>query len=171
MKKMCASIWIVCLLTLVGCGQQDESLVVASGSHNIADTSAIYYASNSRIFLVVWHDFARALGSANGHGGSSYTSSATETIIEGDYQTTSGKSFQYTCLTSDGKMGSVVIDGTEYDLAKGGVFLVKANQGSCSVTQLDRELLRSKTIREIFESFTNSDPQITEFLRAGENLE
>ncbi len=171
MKKACFAIWIVCLTALVGCGQQGESLVVTSGSRNLEDTSADYYATNDRIFLVVWHDLARSLSSADGHGGSSCTSNATETIIEGNYQTTSGSSLQYICHTSDGNTGSVVIDGAEFDLADGGVFLVKASQGIPSVEQLDRELPRSKAIGEIFETLANSDHQIKEFLGVGGGLE
>ncbi|MBN1826401.1 MAG: hypothetical protein JW958_09050 [Candidatus Eisenbacteria bacterium] len=169
MKRSCVAIAFLCLLALIGCGQNGGSLVTASGSVQVEETMASYYASGERVFLVVWHDMIRSLGSGGGHGGSGSSSSARKTEIEGDYQTTDGRGFRYTCRTTDGITGFVVIDGVEYDLADGCLFLVASHAEGSSVTQLKRELVMPGAPQEMFKALADTDPQIAAFVRGGDH--
>jgi hypothetical protein len=160
------------VLAIAGCAQDSGSLIESSGTQIIRDTSAVYFASSERISLLIWHDFMRELGSSSGgHGSSGYTSSSEATEIKGDYWIANDKVFEFSCHTSDGITGSVDIGGSEYDLARGCVFLVQADHGGYTVTQLDRQLKRVGPIREMLESLASTDPQIMNFIQSGERSE
>jgi len=140
--------------------------VATSGSARIADTHAEYYASRDRVFLVIWLDFCPS-------GGGSEAVSGPNTTIKRQYATTDGNSVQWKCHTVDGKTGTIIINGVEYDLAKGGLFLVAAKQDKLQVTQLNRDFERPKSEHETFEAFdrtcqslAKSDPEIKDFIGA-----
>ena len=167
MKRYLLMVAGFCLLAVMGCGQGGGALVTASGSVQVEETTASFYASGERVFLVVWHDMPRNLGSGGGHGFTGSSSSAGKTEIDGKYETTDGRGFQYTCETTDGLTGTVVIDGAEYDLAAGCIFLLAYRSDGISVTQLDRDLTMPGTPQEFFKSLADNDPQIGAFVRGG----
>lgn len=64
--------------------------------------------------------------------------------------------------TKDGRAGGVKIDGKEYDLAQGTLFLVSARRGY-RVKQLKRDMTGFQDDTELFNAFRKSDPDVVEF--------
>ncbi len=64
--------------------------------------------------------------------------------------------------TKDGKTGRVTLDGKEFDLADGTLFLVSARRGY-RVKQLKRDMTRFQEGRELFLDFSKNDAEIREF--------
>ena len=171
MKYLCVTVLLVCLLAVGGCEQRNESLIVESGCKFIKDTMADYYASDEGIFLVVWHGLPQSMDSGHGSTGYSSTSSTKKVEVHGSFWTSSSKTIEYSCRTSDGEKGAVVIDRAEYDLTKGCVFLVGEQDGSYSVSQLDLDLSNEYKPRYTLESLVNTVPQIAEFVHSFNRLE
>ena len=121
---------VLLLLLVVGCGK--GSLERTSGSVEIGNTTADYYASSDRVYLIIWHVNFQGSSTKSGSG----ESSAEYTKNEGSYFSTDGRGFQWTCETKDGRSGTVIISDVEYDLAEGNVFLVSDEQGTPLVSQL-----------------------------------
>ncbi len=64
--------------------------------------------------------------------------------------------------TKDGKTGRVTLDGKEYDLADGTLFLVSARRGY-RVKQLKRDMARFQDAKELFLELAKNDPDLREF--------
>jgi hypothetical protein len=64
--------------------------------------------------------------------------------------------------TKDGKTGRMTLDGKEYDLAEGTLFLVSARRGY-RVKQLKRDMARFQDAQELFLEFSKNDPEIRDF--------
>jgi hypothetical protein len=64
--------------------------------------------------------------------------------------------------TKDGKTGRMTLDGNEYDLADGTLFLVSARRGY-RVKQLKRDMARFQDAGELFQDFSKNDPEIRDF--------
>jgi hypothetical protein len=120
-----------------GCNPSPPSLVTASGSVAVEETSAHYFASDDGVFLVIWHDGPEKLEGRDAHGYMGYSSSGNRTRIHGDFQIADTKVLEYSCLTGNGKSGKVLINDEEFSLEDGGLFLVSFVEGHTPVIQLE----------------------------------
>ena len=107
--------------------------------------------------LIVWGDVTRGAG---GHTGSIGSQGA-----EGDGYLDShdGSRVEFSYATGDGETGRVSVDGVDFDLAKGNVFLVRADDGGSRVRQLRRDLGHLRLDPEYFKSLARSDAEISAF--------
>ena len=161
--KLSAGFCLACILMSSGCEEQKRAIVSISGSETIGSTVANYYTTSDRVFLIIWRNF-RPAETGGWHGGSSVSSSAAKTDIQGDYTTTDGRGFRWSCETKDGRSGTVIIGEVRYDLAQGGVFLVSDVQGTPTVSQLSCEVGGTVPIRPALEFLADSDVRIGNFI-------
>jgi hypothetical protein len=113
---------------------------------------------DGRVFLVATVD------------GCSASSVHTSPTSRGVWRTVDGRSLEWSCTTADGTGGTVAIAGQQFDLAKGGIFLVtaKANQTKVEQLALDMSKLRGDSVVRLLEDdFGKSEagPRIQAFLK------
>jgi hypothetical protein len=74
----------------------------------------------------------------------------------------------WSCTTSDGARGAVVIDGQNFDLAKGAVFLVTLKDQKTTVDQVavDMAKLQGSPVEQKLQAIGETEPRITAFLKA-----
>jgi len=106
--------------------------------------------------FVVWTAF--------GGGGSHSTTSGMQGVKgRGRLWSRENDSVEYQFETKDGKSGPVTINGAQYNLADGGLFLVAAKDGQIQVKQLKRDMSGVKFDRENLEAFARNDAEIMAF--------
>jgi hypothetical protein len=107
-------------------------------------------------FLIVT-DFvgsSRDRGSGKGVGPEKY---------EGQQKARDGRKVEYQCETADGKTGTMTINGSSYQLAKGSMFLVSTRGGKVEVRQVKRDLLKVKPDQEAVEKLLKDDADVASF--------
>lgn len=106
--------------------------------------------------VFIWGDFS------GGGGGSVETDKDKLECSGWVLNSVDGRRVQFTGETRDGKSGRVTVEGREYDLAAGGLFLVSARRGY-RVLQLKRDLARFQDAQQLFSELRKSDPEVVEF--------
>ena len=72
--------------------------------------------------------------------------------ISGQQRSTDGRQVDWQCDTSDGKTGTVTLNGQVYDLAQGSLFLVSTKGTEARMLQLKRDTMKLKV---------GNDPKVT----------
>jgi hypothetical protein len=91
----------------------------------------------------------------------------------GQLHTKDGQEIVWSCSTQDGKSGKVFIDGQEFDLNQGALFLVSTKEKTTRVEQLviDTGQLQAESIVEKFPALANAEPRIATFLQSCKDSE
>jgi hypothetical protein len=80
-----------------------------------------------------------------------------------------GRRFDYQLETRDGRSLQCRLNGEEYDLSQGALFLVKTKGGRTEVEQLRRDLSTVQPDPESCKDFVRKDPAVSQFLGTGAN--
>lgn len=109
---------------------------------------------------MIWDDMAGAQAS----GGSGSTS---DPVFRqrGRAESRDGRSYEYTFETTDGKTADFSIDGQEYALSQGTLFLIKTTGGETQIQQLDHDLSEIVPTNEGCEAFARDNPEVAQFIR------
>ena len=83
---------------------------------------------------------------------------------EGVQSSGDGRRFEWSMQTSDGRTVKGRLDGKEYDLAKGTLFLVKTKGGKTEVEQLSTDLSAVQPDAKNIEKFARKDAVLSKFL-------
>jgi hypothetical protein len=137
------------LVCVVGCGQRTTygtggrvtSWSSSAGATNpvpgIDEGSMSFVTMNAGppegVSFVVWSDLSNG---ADGHGSASTPGAS----YEGAHHANDGRRVVFRAETADGKSGSITIAGTDYDLAKGSLFLVAGHDDPPRVVQVAFDL-------------------------------
>jgi hypothetical protein len=99
--------------------------------------------------------------------GCSGGSSGSGPNARGLLRTVDGRNIAWSCTTKDGTGGTVTIDGQEFDLAEGGVFLVRAKGGKTKVEQLSADMsrLQGGSVQEKLKGLADTEPRIAAFFK------
>ncbi|HJT77985.1 MAG TPA: hypothetical protein VJ739_12350 [Gemmataceae bacterium] len=124
------------------------------GASEFAAASVGLWKDNSLVFAVV-ADFAGPNTQGSGREGG---------FVEyyGRLAAPDGQGVEWRCRTADGKTGTITINGSSYDLAKGSLFLASARGGKVEVRQVPRELWKAKAGDE--GDVLRQDPDVRAFL-------
>jgi hypothetical protein len=144
----------------LGCGSVGNSISSGSGSTRVGNTTAEYYMANGGMMLVVW---LKHPPSGTHGGGSGVSSGPTKMVVTGSQRYGEAPSIEWRCETTDGKTGTVTLGGGNYELAKGGIFLVDMSGDKPTVTQLTRETASIKSKAEL-EALAKTDLEIKKFV-------
>lgn len=110
--------------------------------------------------IMFWDDVA--------YGGhfSSGSSSTADALFrqEGDTQGADGRGYAYTLETSDGLEADFAIDGVDYDLSQGNVFVISVAGDGKEIQQLDVDLAGVSPTYEGIEAFGRATPAIAAFI-------
>jgi hypothetical protein len=109
---------------------------------------------------------AFAVLAANGSAGT--TSGGGSGDFRGAFRIPPDREVAWSCKTADGKSGKVVIDGAEFDLASGGLFLVDTRQKPAKTEQLTvpADRLQEVTDARKFPDLATADSKVAAFLEA-----
>lgn len=155
------SLFLLALVTFcLGCGSAGNSLSSGSGSIRVGNTTAEYYMAHGGMMLVVW---LKHPPSGTHGGGSGVSSGPAKMVVTGSQRYGDAPSIEWRCETTNGKTGTVTLGGQNYELAKGGMFLVDMTGDNPAVTQLTREIASIKSKAEL-EALAKTDAEIKKFV-------
>ena len=158
--RTCVAILLGCFTCSVGCSSPSAQKVpLGSGGTAclIGETVAMYGNWGDKKAVVVWSDFQ----GANSVGGSV---SSAHAEYHGRVEHRDGRRIDWKCETSDGTTGTVIINGANYDLTKGRLFLVSTKEGPVRVVQLDRDLSSPASGHSDLERLAKTDEVVTAFV-------
>ena len=147
---------------LCGCGFTATSSGGTGGGsvHRNEDGVSYSYATryltrNDRIYLFLVA--ARGTGTGSGGGGRK---------VEGNLRYMGGTEIDWSCATQDGESGKVTIDGQEFDLTAGALFLVSTKDKTAHVQQLKTDPAQLETCKAAtkFLDVMKANPQMADFL-------
>ena len=147
-------------LLISGCGDFGTAMGTGTGSASVGNTTAEYYTSNGGMMLVIW--LKHPAGGSHG-GGAGVSSGPAKTVVTGNHRYGDAPAVEWRCETADSKSGSVTVGGANYELSKGGIFLVDMQGDKPVVTQLSRDMSKLKTKAEL-EALAKTDPEIATFV-------
>ena len=78
-----------------------------------------------------------------------------------------GRRFDWELETTDGRGIKCRLDGKDYDLSKGALFLVKTKGGKTEVEQLSRDLSAVQAEAESCKDFAQKEPAVSKLLGKG----
>jgi hypothetical protein len=109
------------------------------------------------VYLVLAANGCKGSGGGGGSGAS-----------RGQLHTQDGREIVWSCSTRDGKGGNVVVVGQQFDLTRGGLFLISTKDKPTRVEQLaiDAGHLQEGSNPETFPGLANADPRIAAFLKS-----
>ena len=112
---------------------------------------------DDRVYMVLAANGCSGGGSGGGSGNS-----------RGGLYAKDGRLISWSCSTSDAKGGKVVIDGKEFDLAGGGLFLVSTKETPTRIEQvpLDAGQLQTASDTKTFPELATADARIAAFLQS-----
>jgi len=172
--KTARTILVICFLSaLAGCGPTnvktstmpavDTGLVsLVDGLTSGNDSASIGYVTlDHKPIFVVWSD-----GQSGGNGAGSSTSGPITPhgkLIFSGSDTKPNREIEYSGKLHGSRKGEVAIDGTTYDLANGGLFLVSNMDGDVRVKQLKSDLSELTFERNDLVVFCKANPDIADF--------
>jgi hypothetical protein len=106
-----------------------------------------------RVYLVLVADHCSGGGAGSGPA------------ARGQFHAVDGRNIGWSCTTQDGTSGTLTLDGRQFDLAKGAVFVVSLKENKTSVEQLavDMSKLQGRTQDE--QALADSEPRIAAFFK------
>jgi hypothetical protein len=122
------------------------------------DQASICYAGKT---FVVWSAF-------DGGGGSNWSANVHGVKGHGRLWSRDDAYVEFQFETKDGKTGPVTINEIQYDLEKGGLFLVLAVGGEVQIQQLKRDMADVKFDGESLAAFARNDAEISGFFARNE---
>jgi hypothetical protein len=158
-------VWVAVLMLgglvwLAGCGRDpvppQRPANTDTGGYSIGGTGARYGSWDGELAVVVWFDTD---DSSQGFAGEGRTAA-----YQGVFAPIDGRRFDWRCRTSDGKTGTLVIDGQQYELAKGALFLVSTKGDKTAVQQLSHDLAQFNPDKEGLERLAKEDPDVARFI-------
>lgn len=121
-----------------------------------------YLSRSDGLFVVVWSDLFYDGNAGFGTEAGSSTNGRIEwhsTVKAGD-----GRAVQLKVGTTDGKAFTVTVNGKEYGLDDGALFLVQTRGASAKVTQLKQDLSALPPTSETWQRLAKESPEVKEFL-------
>ncbi|MBI3411598.1 MAG: hypothetical protein HY040_24990 [Planctomycetes bacterium] len=145
-------------LTL-GLGPRGPRLAInGGGTCSVGETAVEYVFSGDKIALAIW------CAGIHGPSGSSSESGLFSSTSRGFFSSADGKRIKWAWQDPREKGGDFEIDGTRYDLADGGLFLLSTKDGQVRVTQLDVDLSQVQANTQGFEALAKKEPRIAKFI-------
>jgi hypothetical protein len=121
-----------------------------------------YFRWEEGLRLMIWHQDPEFSGCRS-------SSSTTDHRFVLDCQASSrtGVEFGWRLETEDGTEASLSINGREFDLDDGALFLMRTSAGKAEITQLPRDLSGLRADSDAVVQFGLKDPELGAFLPAG----
>lgn len=122
------------------------------------DDGAVYAVGTA---LVIWGDATRGAGGGQGSIGNQAATG------DGYLDTHDRGKVEFRFSITPARTGRVTVDGTDYDLANGNLFLVSTRGKPTRIKQLRRELSGMDLEPVYFQALGEKDPEIRAFFKGG----
>lgn len=109
---------------------------------------------------VVWTDMYQPSG---GGGAASSYDPVRRIAYHGSFETGGKRAIEHKCTTTDGKTGSISVNGQALELAAGSLILASTADGKIRLKQLKRDTLQMQPKEETFRDLAKTDPEISAF--------
>jgi hypothetical protein len=118
----------------------------------------LFYRWEQGLRLMIWHDASSATSSGSG--------STSDPIyrVEGQAVYPDDSTLNWTIETKDGQSAQFTLNGTNYDLSAGTLFLIRTSGGSIQVEQLRSDLSSVQLERDSILAFAQADPDIARLI-------
>ncbi len=160
---------VLAVLALSGCMTRSTPPGASTAAGAVGAGAYTFLQCNEGLTIMIWDDIGE---SHSNHG----TGSTSDPVFRqsGQAESPDGRSYYYQVESEDGISGRFTIDGKEFDLSQGTLFLVKTRGGETRVQQLSRDLLEVSFDEvsfnnEAFWGFAASDPDVAELISHGES--
>lgn len=131
----------------------------------IEETSYTFLHWKEGLRVMIWYDITENVGS---HGSGSTSDPIHRE--EGYASASDGRRVDWWLETTDGQTATFSMNGQQYDLSRGGLFLVTTKGAGIQVRQLNRDLSAIPPTVEGCETFAQSDPDVSSFIREASKL-
>jgi hypothetical protein len=162
-KRWGGQIIVIMLLTLGGrrSSSQPESLPLISFSEK--DATVFFVGWKQGPIIMICCDIAGAgCGTSDGYSGPPPVRQASGSASARD-----GRRMDWILERTAGQSAKFWVNGKEYDLSRGTLFLVKTKAGKTEVEQLDRDLSAVQPDQESCKKFAQEDPAVSMLIGAG----
>jgi len=136
---------------------------IGAGDFSVGETNATFGSWGDGTAVIVWSAIP-AGNTGSGTAGSAAT-------YNGLHLAPDGGRVEWDCTTDDGRTGSVTINGEDYELDVGSLFLVSVEGEETKVVQLDRDTLQltDETRVGTMEDWLSNDDEIAGFFADTKN--
>jgi hypothetical protein len=141
-----------------GLAPQPQSYA-GTGISRVGPITVSYVDGKQGLAILVWCDIS---GQAGGSSGNSTSGGAGSAEYASTVRAADGRQVAWTWLTPDNAGGKFTLNGTDYDLAEGRLFLVSTKDGKAVVRQLQRDF--SQVRPDSLQRFADSDPDVARFI-------
>jgi hypothetical protein len=140
-----------------------------NGSMAVGDTIVQYVSGRDGLLVVVWSDFSNmdqrtgGFGSSNGSR-AEFSGSSGWTELHSSVKASKGRAVQLKARTTDRNAWTVTVNGKEYRLEDGKLFLVRTRGASAKVTQVKQDLSGLAPTNETWQRLAKECPEVKEFM-------
>ena len=161
-QGMKVSLALLVVLVLSGCTSSTPPGASTAGGV-VGDGAYTFMQWDEGLTILIWDDIR---GSHSNHG----SGSSSDPVFRqsGQAESPDGRGYSYQVETEDGVTARFTIDGKDFDLSKGTIFLVKTKGAETVVQQLSRDLSEISSTDQAFREMAQSDPDVAALISNGE---
>jgi hypothetical protein len=162
MRSLCI---LSVLLAVVGGGCSGKAIPGCRCDGQIVATTYVHYATlRDVIVVVVWSDLGTPPAGGWANSGHAVNISSERAEYHGDREASDGRAVKWKAVTTDGRTGTVTLNGKHYRLEDGAVFLVRTGDGAAQVAQVTQDLSGMKPAAETWNLLAKQNTEIKKFL-------
>ena len=154
----------VLALVVAGCSGPSQVQTSSGDMAAVGETWVQYGTLDNSLVFVIWSDISLEDASLSGTGGGGPAPRGVKANYHGQRFAKDGRKVEWEAATSDGKTGTVTINGAEYRLQDGPVFLVTTRGDGQRAQQVIADLSALKPTAESWERLAKERAEVKEYL-------
>jgi hypothetical protein len=127
------------------------------------ETTVQYVCRGGGMLVVVWSDQSGKAAHSETGSSTTFAGSSGRTEWHSSVKARDGSAVQLNCATTDGKTWTVAVNGKEYRLEDGAVFLIRTRGGPAKVSQVKQDLSGLQPTKETWERLAKENPEVKDF--------
>ena len=156
---------LILAIGLAGCSPYPDAIPGCQSNEELFGATDIQSGTfRGNLAIVVWTDLAYAPAGGSISGASGASASATQAEYHAERDAHDGRAVKWRASTKDGKSGAVTLNGKEYHLEDGSLFLVRTAGGPVRVTQVKQDLSGLKPGATTWDRLRKENPEAKEFV-------
>jgi hypothetical protein len=160
-RFMKAGLWLLLIAGFISsCSPNSTPPGANSIGGSVGGTLYSYHYWQEGLAILIWHDFSYG---ESGCGGSSSTEDPVYRL-NCDVEAHDGRRFSWEVHSSDGLTAEMWIDGDNFDLSQGTLFLVSSQDSGTQVVQVQRDFSELEPANETISALASSDDAIANFV-------
>ena len=157
-RRLLVPLMLAVPIAFVGCGQGKTTPPGPVSSFGV-----VYHGAHCT--FVKWEEGLAVMFLDRMRGHSGHGSSSTEDALHrhrGSAQSEDGTGYEWELTTTDGRTGSLEINGTPYDLSEGALFAIQVEDKQVTVHQLENDISQLGHQIEDCSKFVQDNPDIVQ---------